>query len=150
MRSEDFVFSHLYRVRWADLDPQEVVFNPRYFVFFDNAVTDYMAAIGFPYPAGLSVLAVDTMAVHAEATFHASARMNDEIRVGVRVGRIGHTSLRYLIGIWRDGELLVEGRLDCVCVGLQQRRPQPVPQAYIDSILAFETLAPERKSLVPA
>ena len=145
MQLEDFAFSHLYRVRWADLDPQEVVFNPRYFVFFDNAITDYMAELGFPYPAGLSVLDVDTMAIHTDATFRSSARMNDEIRVGVRVERIGHTSLRYLLGIWREGELLVEGSLDCVCVGLHEHRPRPVPQAYIDAILAFEIIAPERR-----
>lgn len=145
MQLQDFAFSHLHRVRWADLDPQEVVFNPRYFVFFDNAITDHMAALGFPYPAGLSVADADLMAVHTDATFRASARMNDEIRVGARVGRIGRTSLRYLLGIWRDGQLLVEGSIDYVCVGLKERRPQPVPQSFIDSVLAFEGVAPERK-----
>ena len=150
MQLQDFAFSHLYRVRWADLDPQDVVYNPRYLVFFDNAVTDHMAALGFPYPAGLSVADADLMAVHTEITYRASARMSDELRVGARVGRIGRTSLRYLFGIWRDDRLLVEGAIDYVCVGLDERRPQPLPQRFVDSILAFEAITPERKVLVPA
>lgn len=148
MKKQDFAFSHLYRVRWADLDPQQVVYNPRYLVFFDNAVTDHMAALGFPYPTGLSVVDADLMAVHTEITYRASARMNDEIRVGARVGRIGRTSLHYLFAIWRDEQLLVEGGIDYVCVDPREYRPRSLPQRCIDSILAFEVVAPERK--VPA
>lgn len=150
MAPQDFAFSHLCRVRWADLDPQDVVYNPRYLVFFDNAVTDHMAALGFPYPAGLSVVDADLMAVHTEVTYRASARMSDEIRVGARVGRLGRTSLRYLFGIWRDDRLLVEGGIDYVCVESRTRRPLPLPQRFVDSILAFEAVAPERKALMPA
>lgn len=146
MQPQDFAFSHLYRVRWADLDPQGVVYNPRYFVFFGNAVTDYMAGLDFPFPEGVSVVGADLMVVNTAATFRGSARMNDEVRVGARVGRIGRTSLRYVLGIWREDQLLVEGSIDYVCVGLQERAPRPVPQVFTDRILAFERVAPERKA----
>jgi len=38
------------RVRWAEVDRQDVVFNGHYFLYFDVAVAEYWRAIGFRYP----------------------------------------------------------------------------------------------------
>ena len=41
-RRPRFGFFHPLRVRWSELDPQGIVFNPNYLVYFDIAVTEYM------------------------------------------------------------------------------------------------------------
>jgi len=79
---EDFAFFHPMRVRWADADPQGVVFYPRYFEFFDVAMTEYMRALGF---SGVEL--EEFVTAHAEADYRGSARWDDEIEVGVRCTR---------------------------------------------------------------
>jgi acyl-CoA thioester hydrolase len=141
---EQFAFFYPLRVRWSELDPQSIVFNPNYFVYFDTAVGEYMRAIGYGYPAGLSAAGCDMFAVSANATFRASARYDDDLSIGVRVARIGRTSFTAELVIYRAQELLVIGTLVYVTASLDTRKSVPVPQAFIDAITAFEQVAPAR------
>ena len=50
MARADFRFSHTLRVRWAEVDKQDIVFNGHYLTYFDVGVTEYYRAIGKPYP----------------------------------------------------------------------------------------------------
>jgi acyl-CoA thioester hydrolase len=45
MLREHFTFSHTLRVRWAEVDRQDVVFNGNYFLYFDVAIAEYWRAI---------------------------------------------------------------------------------------------------------
>jgi acyl-CoA thioester hydrolase len=139
-----FAFFYPLRVRWSELDPQGIVFNPNYFVYFDTAVGEYMRAIGYGYPEGLSAAGCDMFAVNANATFRASARYDDNLEIGTRVVRIGRTSFTVELGIYRGQELLVVGTLVYVTATLEARKPVPVPQAFIDAIAAFEQVSPTR------
>ena len=68
MRREDFTFLHRLRVRWVEVDRQDVVFNGNYFLYFDVAVTEYWRAIGIPYPGGyVDAYGTDVYAVRAAA-----------------------------------------------------------------------------------
>jgi len=100
---EDFEFFHGLRVRWAEVDPQGIVFNAHYLTYADVAFTEYMRTIGFPYPDGLQALGTDLFAVSASLDYQGSARFDDELEIGVRVERIGRTSIRFLIGVFRNG-----------------------------------------------
>ena len=55
----EFTFFHPLRVRWSEVDPQGIVFNPNYLAYADLALTEYMRRIGFPYPDGLLRLGSD-------------------------------------------------------------------------------------------
>ena len=57
MKREDFTFVHSLRVRWAEVDRQDVVFNGHYFLYFDVAVAEYWRAIGFRYPEDIGPVA---------------------------------------------------------------------------------------------
>lgn len=139
-----FACVHPIRVRWAETDAHRVVFNPQYFVYFDVAYTEYMRALGVPFPDGLASMRVDMLAVNATANFRSSARYDDEIEVGARVARVGRTSLRYDFAIWRGGEALVDGSVTYVVVDLEQRTPRAVPERLLERVEAFERVAPER------
>ena len=41
---QDFTFFHPLRVRWSEVDPQGIVFNPNYLAYADIALTEYMRA----------------------------------------------------------------------------------------------------------
>jgi acyl-CoA thioester hydrolase len=119
-------FRHRFRVRYAECDPQGVVFNAHYFAYFDLAVTElYRAAFG-AYTAMLD-RGVDLVVGHAEATFYAPARFDDELEAAVTVSRLGTTGVTTHYDLLRDGARLVEGELRHVVVGLGTNAKTPIP-----------------------
>jgi acyl-CoA thioester hydrolase len=141
----DFAFFEPMRVRWADVDMQGIVFNPNYLVYADNAMTEYMRAVGFPYPQALLPFGADIFAVGSQIDFRASARFDDMLRTGARIERFGRTSFRFRIAVFRDDELLADIRTTYVCAAPgETRTTMPVPPKFIDIVERFETLKPER------
>jgi acyl-CoA thioester hydrolase len=145
----DFAFAHRLRVRWAELDPQRIVFNAHYLTYFDVALSEYMRAIGFKAPDGLAKHGCDIVLANANLNFRASARYDDELLVTARIARIGRTSLGFRMACFRDDSLLVEARMTYVNVSLGAHVPMPLPEAFITKVLAFECIIPERKAAQP-
>ena len=122
----DFTFFHRLRVRWAEVDRQDVVFNGHYFLYFDVAIAEYWRAIGFNYPTDIvEKFGTDIYAVRAVAEFHGSATYDDAIDVGCRVGRIGRSSIQFLFGIWRGAEHITSGELVYVNADPKARKSAP-------------------------
>jgi acyl-CoA thioester hydrolase len=143
---EEFTFFHPLRVRWAELDPQGIVFNANYLMYFDVTLTEYMRAIGFPYPDGLKPFGTDIFLVNASVDFRGSALFDDQLEVGARAARIGRTSLGFVMAAFRGAEPLVEGTLVYVNGEHESKKPTPLPAPFVERILAFERTAPERKA----
>lgn len=143
--AEDFTFFHEHQVRWAELDPQGIVFNPNYLVYADTAVTEYLRAIGFPYPDGLAPFGTDLFVVHASLDFRASARFDDQLKIGVRLDQFGRTSMRFAIGVFRDDQPLVSIVLTYVNGEREGGKPVPVPVALVERVRAFERRPPTQK-----
>ena len=142
---EQFAFRHPLRVRWSEVDRQGIVFNPHYFTYADIAWTEYLRAVGCPYPEGLLALGSDLFAVHAEADYIGSAEYDDELTLAARVPYIGQSSMRTLTAIFRGEQLLTEVRMTYVNAALEGREARPLPPQLVDAILGFERIAPERK-----
>ncbi|MDO9707523.1 acyl-CoA thioesterase [Paracraurococcus lichenis] len=141
---DDFAFAHRLRVRWAELDPQRIVFNANYLMYFDVALSEYLRAIDFKGQQGFAGHGSNLVAAKAELDFRAPARHDDELLVTARVATLGRTSLRFRMGCFRDEALLVEGRLAYVNVTLGDHRPVPLPAPFVEKVLAFERIPPER------
>jgi acyl-CoA thioester hydrolase len=150
MRREDFTLVHRLRVRWAEVDRQDVVFNGNYFLYFDVAIAEYWRAIGFSYPADLVKLGMDIFAVKASAEFHGSATYEDELDVACRVSRIGRSSMTFLFGIWRGAEQLTSGEVVYVNADLATRRSAPWPESLKAAILGYERVTPDEARSAPA
>ena len=88
-------------MRWAEVDRQGIVFNGHYLTYFDVGITEYWRAIGYPYPDGLLAAGSDTFVVKASIEYHAPAHYDDVLDVLVRVGRLGRTSMQFLLEIHR-------------------------------------------------
>ena len=141
----DFRFAHPLRVRWSEVDPQGIVFNPNYFVYADVAFAEYMRGAGLAYPQDLHSAGSDLFAVAAAAQFRDSARYDDVLAIAVRAAEIGRTSLRFEMHVYRDDALLVAMELTYVNAGLESRRAEPVPEALAERIVAFEGTAHARR-----
>jgi acyl-CoA thioester hydrolase len=150
MRQDDFTFVHKLRVRWAEVDRQDVVFNGNYFLYFDVAIAEYWRAIGVPYPAGyVDVYGTDVFAVKASAEYHGSATYDDVLDICCRVGRIGRSSLQFVIGIWRGEEHITSGELIYVNADTKTRKSSQWPEPFRKAVLDFERVPPDGGSGTP-
>ena len=144
MDRAEFTFFHTLRVRWAEVDRQNVVFNAHYFLYFDVTITEYWRAVGFDYPDDLvEKFGTDIFAVKATAEYHASATYDDVLEIGCRVARLGRSSMRIVLGIFRGNEPITTGELIYVNADVGTRKPAPWPEALRAAILRFEKVRPE-------
>jgi len=110
---EDFV--HELRVRYGECDPQGIVFNANYLLYFDVAFTEmWRAAVG-PWEQMVE-RGIDAVVAETNLRFHAPARFDDELQLHVRVVRLGETAVTTEIDVMREQELLLAGWLRHVCV----------------------------------
>lgn len=119
-------FHHGIRVRYAECDPQGVVFNAHYLAFVDIGMTElWRAAFG-----GYGVMmgrGIDLVVAEAQLRFRASARFDDELTLEVSVTSMGNTAIGTEHRIRRGDELLVEGTLRHVVVSLETMAKTPIP-----------------------
>lgn len=142
MPKQDFKFFHRLRVRWAEVDRQDIVFNGHYLTYFDIAMTEYLRALGFPYPDGLLEAGSDLFVVKATVEYKASARYDEEIDVHCRVARIGRSSIQFLFEIYRGDDLLVTGENIYVNADPKTKASASVPDFLRTAIQDFETVSP--------
>lgn len=145
MAQQDFSLKHTLRVRWAEVDQQGIVFNGHYLAYFDVAITEYWRAIGFTYPEQFLKRDLDTFVVKASVEYHGPARFDDLVQVCVRVGRLGNSSIQFLLEIYRDQEHLISGEVIYVNASAANRRPKPIPDDLRAAMTAFERIAPAIK-----
>ncbi len=106
--------------RWNDNDVYGHVNNVEYYAFFDTVINAWLIGEG-----GLDIHAGETIGLCAEShcTFRAAIEFPQEIRAGLRVDRLGRTSVRYGIGLFRDEATVALGWFVHVFVDRETRRP---------------------------
>lgn len=142
VQRSDFAFAQPLRVRWSEIDAQQIVFNAHYLSYFDHAVGGYWRALGLPYVATMLALGGDLFVRKATLEYLGSARYDDQLDVGVRCLRIGSSSLQVECAVFRDQHLLVSGEMVYVFADAQTQTPKPVPDALRGVIEAFEARQP--------
>ena len=150
MKRSDFRFFPRLRVRWAEVDMQKIVFNAHYLMYFDTAVADYWRALAMPYEEAMHMLGGDIYAKKAGVEFHASARLDDRLDVGIKCARIGNSSMQLLCAIFRDNDLLVTGELLYVFADPSTQKSKPVPAPLRDLLTAYEAGEPVTEVKVAA
>ncbi|MCH8183689.1 MAG: acyl-CoA thioesterase [Proteobacteria bacterium] len=112
--------------RWMDNDVYGHVNNVIYLSYFDTVINDYlMAQGGLDFRGGDVVgIAVETM-----CRFHKSLAFPDLVDAGLRVGKLGNSSVRYEIGLFRagDAEPAATGYFVHVFTRRPEQKPVPLP-----------------------
>jgi acyl-CoA thioester hydrolase len=120
-------FVHELRVRYGECDPQGIVFNANYLLYFDVAFTElWRAAVG-PWQE-MVAKGVDAVVADAKLSFRAPARFDDELELRAHIARLGRTSITTTINVVREQELLVAGQLRHVCVSTDTWRKTDMPE----------------------
>lgn len=129
---DDYVHLRTINSRWKDNDVYGHINNVEYYSFFDTVINAWLIEEG-----GLDIQEGETIGVCAESgcRFLDSVAFPEAIRAGLRVARIGNSSVRYEIGLFRQGgEPLAEGHFVHVFVDRQDRRPRPIPEGVRSSL----------------
>ena len=142
MNKQDFRFFHRLRVRWAEVDMQKIVFNAHYLMYVDTAISDYWRALALPYEEAMHQLGGDLYVKKSSLEYHASARFDDQLEVGMRCSRIGNSSMTFEAGIFRGEELLISAELVYVFADPATQTSRPVPEALRQCLLGFEAGEP--------
>ena len=111
--------------------------------YADVAITEYFRALGIAYPADPSRDGGDFFAIRTVLEYLAPARFDDLLEIGVRVGRLGRSSLSFNLGIWRGDEALTAGEVIYVHADSASRSSRPLPQWLRDKVRDYEHCAPE-------
>lgn len=112
--------------RWMDNDVYGHVNNVVYYSYFDTVVNRYLIDEG-----GLDFRNGSVVGIMAETMcrFYRSFAYPDAIDAGLRVGRLGSSSVRYELGLFAPGEDMarVEGHLVHVFVDKASNKSVAIP-----------------------
>lgn len=113
--------------RWMDNDVYGHVNNVVYYSWFDTAVNAYLIEQGV-----LDIHAGSTigLVIETQCNYFAPLAFPQNIEAGIRVARLGGSSVRYEVGLFAEGEDLcaAKGHFVHVYVDRETRRPVPVPE----------------------
>lgn len=123
--------------RWMDNDVYRHVNNVTYYSWFDTVVARFLLGSG---AIDLTDSPVIGVVVETLCRYHAPVAFPETVTAGLRVERLGNTSIRYGIAIFREAEQTAsaEGHFVHVYVDrATQTRPQPLPPLLREAAAAL-------------
>jgi acyl-CoA thioester hydrolase len=114
--------------RWMDNDVYGHVNNVVYYSWFDTAVNAWLIEQGVLDPQGGAVIG---LVVETQCNYFEPLAFPQTIEAGIRVARLGHSSVRYEVGLYAQGAefAAAQGHFVHVYVDRQHRRPVALPAA---------------------
>ncbi len=126
-----FAFSTRFRVRYAEIDGQRIVFNSRYLEYADVAVTDFWEWTGIAEALPDVWPTTEFNVRRTEIDYLRPFRLGDTVEAFVRIEKLGTTSLtkRFELAHAETGELHTVITMVSVHVDLEIGRPVALPDA---------------------
>lgn len=131
------------RVRFAECDPQNVVFNARYADYVDVASTEYMRFLCNGYEQ-LEAQGWMTQVVNLNISWFASAQFDDVLHLAMKCERVGNTSFVLSCDISRISDKQKIAKVSAVYVMLDTKAQSKcgVPQWLRDLLLEDKVCGP--------
>ena len=111
---------------YFQFDQQGVVFNMWYFAWFDDAMTQFLSEVGYPY-AAMNADGFDVQLVHTEADWREGVRYGEQVVIDVATERVGSTSFTLSFGVRVGAQTRSTGRTVYVVVSTDGSGKRPVP-----------------------
>lgn len=112
--------------RWMDNDAYGHVNNVVYYSWFDTAVNAFLVERGvLDIEHGQTI----GLVIETQCNYFAPLAFPQNVEAGIRVARLGASSVRYEVGLFAEGEALTaaRGHFIHVYVDRATRRPVPLP-----------------------
>jgi acyl-CoA thioester hydrolase len=129
----DYLHFQPITTRWHDNDIYGHVNNVVYYSYFDSAVNAYLIAVG-----GLDIHHGEVVGfvVSSSCDYFSAIAFPETIEVGMRVAKLGNSSVNYELAIFKAGETTASaaGRFVHVFVERVSKRPVPIPPTLRDAM----------------
>lgn len=126
MNRDDFTIFYPVHTRWMDNDVYGHVNNVTYYSYFDSTINRYLIEQG-----GLDIHAAKIVGyvVSSSCQFRRPVAYPDSISVGLRVSKLGNSSVTYELGIFNESgvEAAAVGQVVHVFVDRDQNRSVRIP-----------------------
>ena len=136
-------YRHFFEIptRWMDNDVYGHVNNVVYYSYFDTVVNGYLVSSG---SLDIERSATIGLVVETQCRYFKPITFPDTVHAGLRVARLGNSSVRYEVGIFRNDEdgAAAQGHFVHVYVDRTSRRPSgltPEMRAALGRITVPET-----------
>lgn len=123
-------FTHEIRVRYGEVDQQNVVFNAHWLAYADDATTRFFDHLGYDPGVlwtGQADAPFDIMVRSASLDFAGSAGFEDVVTLEVAPTRLGTSSFDLRCRATVDGRSAVTVELTYVCIRPGEHRSMPIP-----------------------
>lgn len=132
----DYGHFHALSTRWHDNDIYGHVNNVTYYSYFDSAINTYLIQQG-----GLDIHAGEVVGfvVSSSCDYFAPIAFPDAIEVGLRVARVGNSSVQYEVAVFKQGEpqACAVGKVVHVFVERAQNRATSIPRGLRKALEAL-------------
>ncbi|MBL8651900.1 MAG: acyl-CoA thioesterase [Sphingopyxis sp.] len=139
----DFRVHETVRVRFNEIDGQNIVFNAHYLVYADIGVTEYFRALGEGQPGPyFHQYGTDIRETHCEIDYHAPARLDELITIAARISRFGRDHFTLHCGVFRGEKRLTDIEISYAHIDMDSGGATPLPGSFIAEVRRFETCTP--------
>jgi acyl-CoA thioester hydrolase len=128
-------FRHFLTVttRWMDNDVYGHINNVQYYSYFDTVITRFLIDRGM---LDIHAGEVIGLAVESHCNYFSSAAFPDDIEAGLRVAKLGRSSVRYEIGLFIAAreQAVAQGHFIHVYVIRDSGQPVDLPEALREGL----------------
>lgn len=123
--------------RWMDNDVYGHVNNVQYYSYFDTVVNQWLIERDLLDYLHSEVIG---LVIETSCAYFSPIAFPDAIQAGLRVAHLGNSSVRYEVGLFRNGEdtVAAAGHFIHVYVDRATSRPTPVPDAMRAALTALQ------------
>lgn len=134
-RSDYFYFLEI-PTRWRDNDSYGHMNNAVYYTLLEMVIMRYLEVDS---GLDLDALGVRCFTVENGCTYHDALKYPDIVEAGLRVGRVGNSSVRYEVGLFKkgDSDVKASGVVIDVFVDIKTERPTQLPDVVREKLLSI-------------
>ncbi len=128
------------RVRYADTDKMQFVYNGKYLEYFEVGRTELLRSLGLPYSV-VENNGYQLPVIEASVKYKSPAHYDDLLEIETTVEHLPNPKFRIHYVIRKvettDHEIVAEGFTDHLFIKTETKRPTRPPKFYMDIILPF-------------
>ena len=128
----DQAFGYLIRVYVEDTDAGGIVFYANYLKYMERARTEFFRSLGFHKPALFDGL--QFVVRELDIVYHHPAVLDDLVEVTVVPKKLSRVTIEIRQQVYKEDHLLAEGRVKLACVGVEAKRPKPIPEPIYNAL----------------
>lgn len=119
--------------RFIDNDVYGHINNAVYYSYFDTTVSGWLWEQGLIIPQTSDIIG---LAVNSSCDYFDSVAFPDDLEAGLRVARIGNSSVQYGVGVFRRGgsQAAAQGLFTHVYVDARAKRPVALPEGLREGL----------------